>query len=71
MRRQVSLIPVKLALALVGTTSAAVAGDAVIGEGVFANRCKGCHQAPSNARTAGPSLAGVVRPPVIARIRLL
>lgn len=48
-----------LVVTLVGTSMAA-AGDAVVGAGVFANRCKECHEAPPNSRKAGPSLVGVV-----------
>ena len=47
-------------LALVGSTLASTAGDAVVGAGVFANRCKECHEAPPDSRKAGPSLVGVI-----------
>jgi cytochrome c len=47
-------------MALVGSTMASTAGDAVAGAGVFSSRCKECHEAPPDSRKAGPSLVGVV-----------
>ncbi len=49
-----------MSVVVLSGTSLAVAGDAVVGAGVFANRCKECHEAPSGSRKAGPSLVGVV-----------
>lgn len=45
----------------VGMGSAALADDAISrGQSVYDNRCKECHEAPPEARKAGPSLIGVV-----------
>ncbi len=59
MHARQKLLP-SLLVACLSAAPEVLAGDKTVGEGVFANRCRECHEAPAGDRKAGPSLVGIV-----------